>query len=443
MTFTVAIVGRPNVGKSTLFNRLVGRRAALVDDTPGVTRDRREGQGRLGSLRFRVIDTAGLEEADPKSLEGRMRLQTDAALEEADVALFMIDAREGLTPTDRHFAEWLRRSRTPVVLVANKSEGRAAALGAGEAYALGFGDPLPISAEHAEGLVDLYEALAPFERDGDDEKAGEKEAPLRLAIVGRPNAGKSTLVNRLLGEERMLTGPEPGITRDSIAVPWRWRDRALELFDTAGLRRRARVTSKLEKLSAADALRAIDFAHIVVLLLDATAPLEKQDLTIAARALDEGRGVVIAINKWDLVEDRREAMGRVRDRLQTSLPQAGGPPVVTLSALTGKGVEKLLPASFALYDKWRVRVPTAQLNRWLEDTLERHPPPLGANGRRIRIRYMTQAKSRPPTFVAFASTLTELPESYLRYLQHGLREAFDLAGVPVRILLRKPKNPYD
>ncbi len=423
MTFTVAIVGRPNVGKSTLFNRLVGKRVALVDDTPGVTRDRREGQGRLGSLRFRVIDTAGLEEAD--------------------VALFMVDAREGLTPTDRHFAEWLRRSRTPVVLVANKSEGRAAALGAGEAYALGFGDPLPISAEHAEGLVDLYEALAPFERDDDDETAREKEAPLRLAIVGRPNAGKSTLVNRLLGEERMLTGPEPGITRDSISVPWRWKDRALELFDTAGLRRRARVTSKLEKLSAADALRAIDFAHIVVLLLDATAPLEKQDLTIAARALDEGRGVVVAVNKWDLIEDRREAMGRVRDRLQTSLPQAGGPPVVTLSALTGKGVEKLLPAAFALYDKWRIRVPTARLNRWLEDALERHPPPLGASGRRIRIRYMTQAKARPPTFVAFASTPTALPESYLRYLQHGLREAFDLAGVPVRILLRKPKNPYD
>jgi GTP-binding protein len=442
MTFTVAILGRPNVGKSTLFNRLVGKRLALVDDTPGVTRDRREGQGRLGPLRFRVIDTAGLEEADPKSLEGRMRRQTEAALEEADVALFMIDAREGLTPIDRHFADWLRRGRTPVVLVANKSEGRAAALAAGEAYALGFGDPLPISAEHAEGLADLYDALAPFE--GADERAEEgKEAPLRLAVVGRPNAGKSTLVNRLLGEERMLTGPEPGITRDSIAVPWRWKGRAVELFDTAGLRRRARVTSKLEKLSAADALRAIDFAHVVVLLLDATAPLEKQDLTIAARALDEGRGVVVAVNKWDLVEDRREAMGRVRDRLQASLPQAGGPPVVTFSALTGKGVEKLLPAAFALYDKWRVRVPTAQLNRWLAETLERHPPPLGASGRRIRIRYMTQAKSRPPTFVAFASTPAELPESYLRYLQHGLREAFGLAGVPVRILLRKPKNPYD
>ena len=442
MTFTVAIVGRPNVGKSTLFNRLVGRRAALVDDTPGVTRDRREGQGRLGSLRFRVIDTAGLEEADPKSLEGRMRRQTEAALEEADVALFMIDAREGLTPIDRHFADWLRRGRTPVVIVANKSEGRAATLAAGEAYALGFGDPLPISAEHAEGLADLYDALAPFERAA-EEKDGQAEAPLRLAIVGRPNAGKSTLVNRLLGEDRMLTGPEPGITRDAIAVPWRWNGRGVELFDTAGLRRRARVTGKLEKLSAADALRAIDFAHVVVLLLDATTPLEKQDLTIAARALDEGRGVVIAINKWDLIEDRREAMGRVKDRLQTSLPQAGGPPVVTFSALTGKGVEKLLPAAFALYEKWRIRVPTGQLNRWLEDTLERHPPPLSASGRRIRIRYMTQAKSRPPTFVAFASTPAELPESYLRYLQHGLREAFDLAGVPVRILLRKPKNPYD
>ena len=442
MSFTVAIIGRPNVGKSTLFNRLVGRRVALVDDTPGVTRDRREGQARLGSLRFRVIDTAGLEEADPKSLEGRMRQQTEAALEEADVALFMIDAREGLTPMDRHFAEWLRRSRTPVVLVANKSEGRAAALGAGEAYALGFGDPVPISAEHAEGLADLYDFLAPFEREDEEEERGA-EPPLRLAIVGRPNAGKSTLVNRLLGEERMLTGPEPGITRDAIAAPMRWKGRAVDLFDTAGLRRRARVTSKLEKLSAADALRAIDFAHIVVLLLDATAPLEKQDLTIASRALDEGRGVVVAINKWDLIEDRREAMGRVRDRLQTSLPQAGNPPVVTFSALTGKGVEKLLPAAFALYEKWRTRVPTAQLNRWLEGVLEQHPPPLSGSGRRIRIRYMTQAKSRPPTFVAFASTPAELPESYLRYLQHGLREAFDLAGVPVRVLLRKPKNPYD
>jgi GTPase len=444
MAFTVAIVGRPNVGKSTLFNRLVGKRLALVDDTPGVTRDRREGEGRLGPLRFRVIDTAGLEDADPKSLEGRMRSQTEQAIRQADVALLLIDAREGVTPLDRHFANWLRGAGAPIVLVANKSEGREAALAAGEAYALGLGDPLPISAEHGEGLADLHDALAPFAASAAErtEDAAADE-PLRLAIVGRPNAGKSTLVNRLIGEERMLTGPEPGITRDAIAVPWRWKGRPVELFDTAGLRRRARVTAKLERLSAADALRAVDFAHVVVLLLDAAAPLEKQDLTIGRRALDEGRGLVIAVNKWDLAEDRRAAMARVRDRLQSSLPQGEGAPVVTFSALTGKGVEKLMPAAFLVYDRWRSRVPTAELNRWLEGVLERHPPPLGASGRRIRIRYMTQAKARPPTFVAFASTPAALPEAYLRYLQRGLRETFGLGGTPIRLLLRKPKNPYD
>jgi len=444
MSFTVAIVGRPNVGKSTLFNRLVGRRLALVDDTPGVTRDRREGEAKLGPLRFRVIDTAGLEEADPKSLEGRMRLQTEQAIEQADVVLLMIDARDGVTPLDRHFADWLRGAPTPVVLVANKSEGRDAAFAAGAAYVLGMGDPLPISAEHGEGLADLYDALAPFATEAEDKEREPKgDEPLKLAIVGRPNAGKSTLVNRLIGEERMLTGPEPGITRDSIAVPWRWRGRPVELFDTAGLRRRARVTAKLEKLSAADAMRAVDFAHVVVLLLESTAPLEKQDLTIGRRALDEGRGVVVAINKWDLAEDRAAAMAHVRDRLQTSLPQGEGAPVVAFSALTGKGVDKLMPAAFEVYDRWRMRVPTAGLNRWLESTLERHPPPLAANGRRIRIRYMTQTKARPPTFVAFSSTAVELPEAYLRYLQRSLRETFDLGGVPIRILMRKPKNPYD
>jgi GTPase len=445
MAFTVAIVGRPNVGKSTLFNRLVGKRLALVDDTPGVTRDRREGEGRLGPLRFRVIDTAGLEEADPKSLEGRMRRQTERAIGQADVALLLIDAREGVTPLDRHFANWLRGAGVPIVLVANKSEGRDAALAAGEAYALGLGDPLPISAEHGEGLADLHDALAPFAAAAGERLPEEAAAdePLRLAVVGRPNAGKSTLVNRLIGEERMLTGPEPGITRDAIAVPWRWNGRPVELFDTAGLRRRARITAKLERLSAADALRAVDFAHVVVLLLDAAAPLEKQDLTIGRRALDEGRGLVIAVNKWDLVEDPRAAMALVRDRLRSSLPQGEGAPVVTFSALSGKGVEKLMPAAFQVYDRWRSRVPTAELNRWLEDVLERHPPPLGASGRRVRIRYMTQAKARPPTFVAFASAPAALPEAYLRYLRRGLRETFGLGGAPIRLLLRKPKNPYD
>jgi GTPase len=442
LTFTVAIVGRPNVGKSTLFNRLVGKRIALVDDQPGVTRDRREGDARLGPLRFQIIDTAGLDQPDQGSLEDRMMDQTEAAVDEADVVFLMYDARAGVTPLDEHFGKQLRQKSTPVILVANKCESRTGSVGAYEGYALGFGDPIFVSAEHGEGMGELHDALVIHAPEVDDEDLEEDaNRPMQIAIVGRPNVGKSTLVNHLLGEERVLTGPEAGITRDSIAVEWTWRDRKVRLFDTAGMRRRARVSDKLEKLSVADAQRAIRFAEVVVLLLDAQNPLEKQDLMIASAVVEEGRALVIALNKWDVVADRKEALQRLNDRLEKSLPQVKGVEVVTLSALTGKGVGRLMPAVEAAYNRWNIRVSTSELNRWLADMLDRHPPP-AIKGRSIRLRYATQVKSRPPTFALFASRSVPVPDSYVRYLENGLREAFHLEGVPLRLLLRKGVNPY-
>ncbi|HXP31785.1 MAG TPA: ribosome biogenesis GTPase Der [Stellaceae bacterium] len=445
MALTVAIIGRPNVGKSTLFNRLAGRRLALVDDLPGVTRDWREAEARLAGLRFRILDTAGLEDAAEGTLTARMQAQTERALVEADVALFLIDARAGVTPLDRHFAQWLRRRATPVILVANKAEGRAGEAGVLEAFALGLGAPVALSAEHGEGLDALYEALAPFaERVAAADLAAPAAAaprPLQLAVVGRPNVGKSSLVNRLIGEERLLTGPEAGITRDAITIEWRWHDRAIELIDTAGLRRRAKVEEKLEQLSTGDALRAIRFAEIVVLVLDGTQKLERQDLTIARMVAEEGRALVLAVNKWDLVENKRAALERLREGLARSLPQLAGIGCVTLSALNGTGVAKLMPAVFAAEAAWNRRIPTPRLNRFLAEAGRRHPPPLVA-GRPLRLRYMTQVNIRPPSFALFASKPGELPESYRRYLVNSLREAFDLPGVPIRMMLRKGANPY-
>ncbi|KZE35846.1 ribosome biogenesis GTPase Der [Chelatococcus daeguensis] len=448
MAGTVAIIGRPNVGKSTLFNRLVGKKLALVDDRPGVTRDRREGEARLGDLTFNIVDTAGLEEADEASLAGRMRAQTEAAIADADVILFVVDVRAGLTPTDRAFADVVRRSGKPVVLLANKAEGGKGIEGAYEAFGLGLGDPVPISAEHGEGLGELYdalEALLPREPEEDEdevEEVEEADRPVRVAIVGRPNAGKSTLVNRMLGEERLLTGPEAGITRDTISLDWDWRGRRVKLFDTAGMRKRARVEDKLEKLSVADGLRAVRFADVVVVLLDATIPFEKQDLTIVDLVEREGRALVIGLNKWDLVADRPGLLKELKEEASRLLAQVKGVPVVPLSGLAGEGIDVLMKAVFAAHDVWNRRVSTAQLNRWLGDMLASHPPPAVA-GRRIKIRYMTQVKARPPHFAIFGNQLQELPRSYTRYLVNGLREAFDLPGVPIRLSLRTGKNPYE
>lgn len=443
MTATVAIMGRPNVGKSTLFNRLVGRKIALVDDQPGVTRDRREGEAKLGDLRFRIFDTAGLDDIKGDSLEARMSAQAETAVDDSDVVLFVIDARAGVTPTDREFASRVRRRGKPVILVANKAEGRGHEAGLLEAFELGFGEPLPISAEHGEGLDLLYDALLPYteekaETDGEDRGDG----PLRLAIIGQPNAGKSTLVNTILGEERMLTGPEAGITRDAISSDFEWRGQKIRLWDTAGIRRKSRVVGKIEKLAVSDALRAIRFAECVVVLIDASLPIERQDLALCDLVAGEGRAVVLALSKWDLVEEKQKKLKEVHSDLEDVLPEIRGVPVVTLSAKQERGIDKLLEAVLAAMERWNRRIPTSQVNRWLETAIERNPPP-APSGRRIKIRYATQANARPPTFAIFGNQLSKMPESYVRYLMNGLRESFDLKGVPIRFSLRGGKNPFD
>ena len=451
MSFTIAIVGRPNVGKSTLFNRLVGARRALVDDQPGVTRDRREGDGKLGDLSFRVIDTAGLENAASESLSGKIQAQTAKAVAQADAVLFLVDARVGATPADHTFADLVRKSGKPAILVANKSEGRAGEAGALESYALGLGDPVAISAEHAEGLADLYDALRaalpretqePDEEEIDEEAAAEPaDKPIRIAVVGRPNTGKSTLINRLLGEERLVTGPEAGITRDAIAVDLEWHGRRMRVHDTAGMRRRSRIDEKLEKLSIADTLNAIRFAEVVIVLVDAQTPFEEQDVRIADLVEREGRAIVIGFNKVDLVEREAGSRQRLRDLIDRVLPQIKGAPVVAISAHTGEGLDHLMKSVIEAYAVWNRRVPTAALNRFLMKASEMHPPP-AIRGRRIRLDYMTQPKSRPPTFVLFSSRAEALPETYRRYLINGLREAFALPGTPIRLTLRSKANPY-
>jgi GTPase len=459
MTFTVAILGRPNVGKSTLFNRLVGQKIAIVDDTPGVTRDRREGDARLGELRFRLFDTAGLDDAQKGTLAQRMSAQSMEAAKLADVILLVMDARAGVTPTDREFAQRVRKIGKPVVLIGNKAESRAAVPGLGEAHSLGFGEPIALSAEHAEGLDGLYDALLPFakksqhdpeedenETDGEVDADGEPvyapKRPLKLAIIGQPNAGKSTLVNAMLGEERMLTGPEAGITRDAISSDWTWKGRGIKLWDTAGIRRKSRVQQKVEKLSVADALRAIRFAECVVVLIDATMPIERQDLTLCDLVGREGRAVVLALSKWDAVEDKAGTLREVTSKMEDVLPEIRGVPVVTLSAMQGRGIDKLMKAVLDADRRWNIRITTSKLNRWLEGALERNAPP-APSGRRIKIRYATQANARPPTFAIFGNQLTKLPESYLRYLMNGLRADFGLDGVPIRFSLRGGKNPYE
>ena len=449
MSFTIAIIGRPNVGKSTLFNRLVGKKLALVDDQPGVTRDRREGEAHLGDLDFTIIDTAGLEEAEENSLAGRMRRQTEEALIDADAVIFVVDVRAGVTPTDRHFAQLVRRAGKPVILLANKAEGKLGMAEAREAYELGLGDPIPFSAEHGEGLADLYDAVRealpehtakPSDEDRDDED--DPNRPLRIAVVGRPNAGKSTLINRLIGEDRLLTGPEAGITRDSIGVEWTWRDRKVKMFDTAGMRKRSKVDDKLEKLSVADGLRAVRFAEVVILLLDATIPFEKQDLAILGVIEREGRAVVIALNKWDQVKNGQALQKRLAEEAEHTLSNLKGVTVLPVSGLNGQGLDKLMQACFDAAEVWSRRISTGKLNRWLEAMIDAHPPP-AVSGRRIKIRYMTQPKSRPPYFAIFGNQLDELPDSYHRYLINGMRESFDLPGTPIRLSMRNSDNPYD
>ncbi len=469
MSFTVAIVGRPNVGKSTLFNRLVGKKLALVDDTPGVTRDRRPGDAKLIDLRFTIIDTAGLEETGPDTLEGRMRAQTEMAIAEADLTLFVVDAKMGLTPLDKTFGELLRRSGKPVVLVANKSEARGSDGGFYDAFTLGLGEPVPISAEHGQGMIDLRDAIveaigeerafgdeddeavtnvtvAASDVEGDeDEDAGpayDETKPLRVAIVGRPNAGKSTQINRFLGEDRLLTGPEAGITRDSISVEWDWRGRTIKMFDTAGMRRKARVQEKLEKLSVADALRAIRFAETVVIVFDATIPFEKQDLQIVDLVLREGRAAVLAFNKWDLVEDTQAVLADLREKTERLLPQARGIRAVPISGQTGYGLDKLMQNIIDTDRIWNTRISTAKLNRWLEGVQVQHPPP-AVSGRRLKLKYMTQVKARPPAFMISCTRPDAVPEHYLRYLTNGLRADFQMPGVPIRIHLKASENPFE
>ncbi|ABE40231.1 ribosome biogenesis GTPase Der [Rhodopseudomonas pseudopalustris] len=452
MSFTFAIIGRPNVGKSTLFNRLVGQKLALVDDTPGVTRDRREGEGRLGDLEFTIIDTAGLDEGAKGSLTARMQQQTETAIELADALMFVFDARAGLTPNDRAFADFARRANKPVVLVANKSEGKAGEIGAMESYALGLGDPVQISAEHGEGLSELYDALRALmpepdvELEDDEEIDGLTEEdfskrPIRVAIVGRPNAGKSTFINRLLGEDRLLTSPEAGTTRDSIAVEVNWKGRDFRIFDTAGLRRRSRIEEKLEKLSVADALRAVRFAEVVVLMMDSQNRFEEQDLRIADLIEREGRALVIAVNKWDLVERQGGQIAQLRTDADHWLPQIKGVPIVATSGMLGEGVDRMMEAIQDAYAVWNTRVPTAALNRWFEQAVAQNPPPAVA-GRRLKLNYVTQTKARPPSFVVFCSRADAVPQSYLRYLVNSLRGVFELPGTPVRIMLREKANPF-
>ena len=460
MTFTVAIIGRPNVGKSTLFNRLVGKKLALVDDSPGVTRDRREGDAKLADLVFTIIDTAGLEEGESGALSTRMRRQTERAIEAADAIFFLIDARVGVTPTDRHFAALVRRAGKPVMLVANKAEGRVGEAGAFEAYDLGLGDPIPLSAEHGDGFSSLYDALrealpartgVPLDVEEsvplalDDEQDGSEldtSKPLRIAVVGRPNAGKSTLLNRILGEDRLLTGPEPGITRDAIGIDFKWGPRKIKLFDTAGLRRKSRIEEKLEKLATTDSLRAARFAEVVVVLLDATIPFEKQDLRIADLIEREGRALVIGLNKWDLVPNPGTQLAKLREEADRWLPQLKGAPVMPVSGLTGAGIPQFMAAIFRAEVTWNKRIGTGRLNRWLEGAIEQTPPP-AVSGRRIKIRYMTQFKARPPQFVLFGNQLDHLPTSYQRFLVNGLREVFELPGVPIKLGTRMGKNPFE
>ena len=455
--FTVAIVGRPNVGKSTLFNRLTGRRLALVDDTPGLTRDRREGRAKLGTLRFRVFDTAGFEDAEGRSLEARMRRQTEAAAKEADLVLLVIDAREGVTSLDREFARVLRRIGCRVMLLANKCEGKAGIPGLAEGHGLGFGDPVPVSAEHAEGFAGLQEAIRgamPKAGEGtgepalpvDDEEPDiaslpPEQRPIRLAIIGRPNVGKSTLVNRLLGEDRMLTGPEAGITRDAVETQWSWRGRPLRLVDTAGLRRRARIDDRLERLSVSDTLRVVRECQVAALVLDAENLLEKQDLQIARLVVEEGRALVVVVNKWDLVDDPQAALRRLRDRIEISLPQVRGVRFATVSALHGRRLDDVAKAVIEAFDTWNTDLPTSKLNRWLEGVVSAHPPPV-VQGRRPRMRFCRQTNTRPPTIALFGNKLVALPDDYLRYLENSLRDTFDLPGTPIRFVLRQTENPY-
>jgi GTPase len=439
----LAIVGRPNVGKSTLFNRLAGKKLAIVDDRPGVTRDRRFATGRLGDLELELIDTAGFEDVDDESLEARMRQQTERAIDEADVSLFVIDARDGVTPLDQIFAEILRKRNKPVLLAANKAEGKAGDAGWLDAYSLGLGEALPISAEHGEGMAELYEALlavAPEEDEFEDETLDETK-PVRIAIVGRPNAGKSTLVNRLIGEDRMLTGPEAGITRDAIPVEWEWDGRPIRLVDTAGLRRKAKVNEKLEQLSTSDTIRAITFAEVVILVMDANNAFETQDLQIADLVEREGRALVFCIAKWDLVEEPQARLKALQETAERMLPQVRGTPLVALSAETGRGVDRLMPAVLQTHRNWSVKVKTRDLNDWLAMAVQRHPPP-AVNGRRIKPKYVAQTKARPPTFVLFASRADQLPDSYRRYLINSIRESFDLPGVPIRVSIRSNRNPF-